>query len=362
MTKLNIGMIGAGFIGQLAHFTNFVEVPNCKMLALAEYKPELRRKVAARYDIPKTYASHLDLIADPEINAVVVVTPRAFTGPVVLDCLSAGKHVFSEKPMVGSAKQGKMLLDAAEAANVRYAVGYMKRFDAGVEAAKKMLDEILQTNSLGKILSVHATCYMGNSYCNPYGHLVTDEKPDYALSGWETAPDWLPQAYHQPFGAYLNTYSHVTNLLRYLFDETPSVEFVNLTGHAGQLAVLGFKNFLSTLETGKMSHNGWSEEIRITFADGELHLALPPALLRNIPAAVSLYKAGKTQEIVKPCIDWSWAFRRQAEAFVNDILENKPMLNSAEEAYQEIVLIESIWDAEMRRLGVEPKMKEQSAA
>src|SRR3990167_8399984 len=96
MTKLNIGMIGAGFIGQLAHLMNFVEVAKCNIQALAEYKPELRTKVAARYGIPKTYASHTDLLQDPEIDAVVVVTPRVFTGPVVLDCLNAGKHVLSE--------------------------------------------------------------------------------------------------------------------------------------------------------------------------------------------------------------------------------------------------------------------------
>lgn len=362
MTKLNIGMIGAGFIGQLAHFTNFVEVPNCNLLALAEYKPELRRKVAARYGIPKTYASHVELIADPEVDAVVVVTPRALTGPIVLDCLKAGKHVLSEKPMVGSAQYGKILLDAAKEAKVRYAVGYMKRFDAGVDVAKKILDETLQTGSLGNILSVHATCFMGNSYCNPYGHLVTDEKPDTSQIGWAIAPTWLGEEYHQPFGAYLNTYSHVTNLLRYLFDSMPSVEFVNLTEHAGQLAVLGFNGFLATLETGKMSHNGWSEEIKITFADGELHLCLPPALLRNVPGSVTVYKAGKTQEKVTPCIDWSWAFRRQAEAFVNDILQDKPMRNSAEEAYKELVLIESIWKAEMQRLGVKTQNREQSIA
>lgn len=360
MTKLNIGMIGAGFIGQLAHLMNFVEVANCKVLALAEYKPKLRSKVASRYDIPHTYPTHLELLEDPDVEAVVVVTPRAYTGPIVLDCLQAGKHVLSEKPMVGSSKQGKILLDAAKKNNVRYAVGYMKRFDEGVDAAKNALDAALQSGSLGSVLSVHATCFMGNSYCNPYGHVVTDEKVENRLEGWSIAPDWLPEKYHQPFGAYLNTYTHVTNLLRYLFDETPSVEYVNLTDHPGQLAVLGFNHFTATLQTGKMSHGGWSEEIRITFTDGEIVLNLPPALLRNIPASVEIYHAGATQEVVRPCINWSWAFRRQAESFVSDILAQKPMRNSAEEAYQEILLSEAIWQKEMQRLDI--KQSQEHAA
>lgn len=351
MTKLNIGMIGAGFIGQLAHLMNFIEVPNCKVQAVAEYKPELRKKVAARYDIPKTYATHTELLQDPEIDAVVVVTPRPFTGPIVLDCLNAGKHVLSEKPMVGCKEQGQRLLDAAIANNVKYAVGYMKRYDEGVEAAKKVLDDVLHTGSMGPILSVHAKCYMGNSYCNPYGHVVTQETIDNPMTGWSIAPKWLPEEYHQRFGAYLNTYSHVTNLLRYLFGANPSVEFVNLTQHAGQVVVLGFNHFLATFETGKMSHQGWSEEVRITFADGEINLFLPPALLRNIPASVEIYRAGKIQEQVRPYINWSWAFKRQAEAFVLDILEHRPMQNSAEEAFKDILLTESIWEAEMQRIN-----------
>lgn len=353
MKNLNIGMIGAGFIGQLAHLMNYIEIPSCRVQAVAEYKPLLREKVAARYDIPKTYASHHDLLNDPDVDAVVVVTPRAYTGPTVLDCLNAGKHVLSEKPMVGCVEQGKRLLAAARKHQVKYAVGYMKRFDEGVDAAKKYLDEALQTGCLGSILSVHATCYMGNSYCNPYGHVVTDEKAEYSLNGgWNIAPEWLLEDYHPRFGAYLNTYTHVTNLLRYLFNYSPSVEFVNLTDHPGQLVVLGFDQFLATLQTGKMSHGGWSEEIRITLTDGEIVIHMPPALLRNVPASVEIYYAGKRQEVVRPYVNWSWAFKRQAEHFVADVLEDRPMRNSAEEALNDVLLTEEIWRREMQRLGM----------
>lgn len=357
MTKLNIGMIGAGFIGQLAHLMNFVEIPDCKVYALAEFKPELRQKVAARYDIPKTYASHTALLQDPNVDAVVVVTPRPLTGPIVLDCLNAGKHVLSEKPMVGCSVQGKRLLDAAKANKVKYAVGYMKRYDEGVEVAKNALQAVLQDGTLGSILSVHATCYMGNSYCNPYGHVVTKETVEATQTGWKIAPEWLLEEHHQNYGAYLNTYSHVTNLLRYLFETTPTVEFVNLTDHPGQLVVLGFNDFLATLQTGKMSHRGWSEEVRITFTDGEIVLQLPPALLRNIPATVEIYRAGKIQEQIRPYINWSWAFKRQAEGFVSDILTQQPMRNSAEEAFEEILLTEQIWAREMQRLGLHTSME-----
>lgn len=357
MRKLKIGMIGAGFIGQLAHLMNFIELSNCQVVGLAEFKPVLREKVANRYRIPRTYASHTELLCDDTIEAVIVVTPRPLTGPVVLDCLRAGKHVLSEKPMAASAEQAELLLAAAEDNQVSYAVGYMKRYDEGVMYAKEVLQQVLASGKLGTIMSVHAKCYMGNSYCNAGGHVVTDEKIELSSTGWPIAPNWLPEMYHPRYSAYLNTHSHLSNLLRYLFNDTPSVEYVNLTANAGQLVVLNFKQCLAILETGKMSHQGWSEEVHIIFTDGEIHMQLPPALLKNVPAAVQIYNAGKTQEMIQPYFNWTWAFKRQAQAFVDDVLAQRPMLNSAAEAYQEILLIESIWQAELARLDKQPTLE-----
>jgi predicted dehydrogenase len=342
-------MIGAGFIGQLAHLMNYVEVRGCRVLALAEYRPDLRSRVAERYGIPRVYATHHELIADRDIEAVVVVTPRPHTAPVVLDCIEAGKHVISEKPMAGTSEQGRRLVDAAAARNVRYAVGYMKRYDEGVQIAKRLLDEAITTGGLGPVLYARAHCYMGESYANAYGHVVTDEKAVYPDAGWPTAPAWLPPDWHKPFASFVNTYSHNTNLLRFLFGKTPNVDYVSLQRQPGQLAVLDFGEFSATLETGRFSSRGWDEITEVYFADGRLTIRTPPALLRNVPATVELYQAGKVQNIVFPQPNWSWSFRRQAEAFVEDVLGGQQSLISGADALADLQLIEDMWRMELRR-------------
>jgi predicted dehydrogenase len=347
--KLRVGMIGAGFIGQLGHLMNYVEVRGCRVVALAEFRPELRRRVAERYGIARTYATHRELLKDPEVDAVVVVTPRAHTAPVVLDCIEAGKHVLSEKPMAGTSEQGQRLVDAARKRNVHYAVGYMKRHDEGVQAAKRLLDEAIKSGSLGPVLYARAHCYMGESYANADGHVVTEEKPDYAEAGWPTAPDWLPADWHRPFASFVNTYSHNTNLLRFLFNATPKIEYVSLTRQPGQLAVFDFGSFSATLETGRSSNRGWDEVTEVFFADGRLTLRTPPALLKNVPASVELYRAGKIQEVVSPQSTWTWSFRRQAQAFVDDILGKRESISSGADALQDLRLIEGMWRMEMRR-------------
>ena len=347
--KLHLGMIGAGFIGQLAHLMNYVEVRGCRVVALAEFRPELRRRVAERYGITRTYATHRELLKDAEVEAVVVVTPRAHTAPVVLNCIEAGKHVLSEKPMAGTSEQGQRLVDAARERKVHYAVGYMKRYDEGVQLAKHLLDEAIKSGSLGPALYARAHCYMGESYANADGHVVTEEKPDYADSGWPSAPEWLPADWHKPFASFINNYSHNTNLLRYLFGATPKVEYVSLARHPGQLAVFDFGTFSATLETGRTSNRSWDEVTEVFFADGRLTLRTPPALLKNVPASVELYRAGKIQEVVSPQPAWTWSFRRQAQAFVDDVLGKRDSLISGADALHDMRLIEDMWRMEMRR-------------
>lgn len=350
---LGVGMVGAGFIGQLAHLMNYVEVSGCRVVALAEYRPELRRRVAARYEIPRAYATHRELLEDDEVEAVVVVTPRPYTAPVVLDCLRAGRHVLSEKPMAGTSEQGRQLVACAAERGLHYVVGHMKRHDEGVQTAKRMLDEVLASGELGPVLFARAHCYMGESYCRADGHVTTPEKPEYADGGWPTAPDWVPTGHARAYAAFVNTYSHNTNLLRFLFGRTPDVSHARLSRPGGQIAVLDFGDFPASLETGRASSRGWDETTDIYFADGRLSLRTPPALQKNVPASVELYRAGTVQQVVSPQCEWTWSFRRQAEAFVADVLEGRPSLSPGSDALEDLRLIEAMWRADLSRSATE---------
>jgi predicted dehydrogenase len=342
--KLNVGFIGAGFIGQIAHIENFAQLNNCNMYALAEMRSELRAKVGQRYNFSKTYQQHEEMLADPDLDAVVVVVPRPYTASIVMDCIKAGKHVLSEKPMAGNFKSGLELVNAAERYGVHYCVGYMKRYDEGVIQAKKMLDDVLKTQIIGNILNVRAYCYMGESYCNAGGHETTQEQVNYNVKQGAIAPDHFNEDESLIFARYVNVYSHLTNLLQYLFEKKPNVEFFKYIRKDAHICVLNYDHYLATIETGEASNRQWDEGIEIQFEHGKLVVELPPALLRNVPAKVTLYKAGKQQEVIQPLVNWTWAFANQAKAFVNDIIENKPSVINAKHALKDLEVIEEFWE------------------
>lgn len=342
--RLKIGFVGAGFIGQLAHLDNFVQISDCQLVAIAERRTDLREQVAVKYGIAQTFACHEELLAKSDVDAIVVVTARPHTAAVVADCLKAGKHVLSEKPIAPDSDTASQLVRLAEQHNVYYCVGYMKRFDAGVVLARQKLAQLLQEQSLGKLLHVRASCYMGDSYCNANGYIQSEQPrlnmPDEA----DIAPEWLLEADKSQFARYVNVYSHVTNLLQLFFQKQPKVDFFNSLDPHAHTCILNYGQFLASLETGEVDKRDWQECIQFIFQKGIMTLELPPALLKNVPAKVLIEsKVGQEMRKSELQADWSWAFYNQAKQFVNDILCCNESLIDARYAVQDLQLIEQIW-------------------
>ncbi len=346
---VKLGIIGAGFMGQVGHLMNYVEVKNCEITALAEIRPELCSLVAKRYNIPQTYSSHTELLKHSDVDAVAIITMREMIGPIALDCLNAGKAVSTEKPMASSYLQAKKLVEAAEKKNLVYKVGYMRLFDEGVQKAKTLLDDLIATKELGNIIYARVHCFGGSGYCNIDGHIMTNEPRPLEGATWPGAPEWCPEDKKKFYNEYLNTYCHDLNLIRYLFGKDPKIGAVNFNHKAGRIAVLEFDSFIASFETGSYSFQGWDEKIEIFFEHGSMTIKTPPQMLRNLPAEIEIYKGKDIQTTVKPLAGWTWSFRRQAQAFIDDVQNGKAGLGSGQDALVDMQLIEEMW---MKASGV----------
>src|SRR5580658_9909950 len=99
MPSLNVGVIGLGRMGSLYARNLAQRVPHARLVAVADQNAELREQFGAELGGVKVYASHLDLIHDKDVEAVVVVTSTNTHKPVVMDAVASGKAIFCEKPM-----------------------------------------------------------------------------------------------------------------------------------------------------------------------------------------------------------------------------------------------------------------------
>ena len=150
---VRIGVIGTGMIGR-DHTRRIQQVlAGAEVVALSDYNPDAARAVQADLaPAAQVYEKGEDLIAAPEVDAVLVCSTGATHEPYVLAAIAAGKPVFCEKPLATTADGAKRIVDAEAAFGRRLVqVGFMRRYDAGYVALKAAVD-----SQIGAPIMVHA--------------------------------------------------------------------------------------------------------------------------------------------------------------------------------------------------------------
>jgi predicted dehydrogenase len=97
--KLRVGVLGCGPLAQAAHFEACVKARNAELFAICDVSEELLTRMTAAHRPQKTFADYEAMLADPEVDAVIIATSDDFHVPAATRALEAGKHVLCEKPL-----------------------------------------------------------------------------------------------------------------------------------------------------------------------------------------------------------------------------------------------------------------------
>jgi predicted dehydrogenase len=137
VTKIRIGLAGLGYWGpNLAR--NFDELAD--LAWLSDLSEENRARFAPRYPNARMTADFDELLADPELQAVVVATPVVTHHDLARRALLAGKHVFVEKPMAVQAAEAEELVALAEERELVLMPGHLLLYHPGVRKLKELVD------------------------------------------------------------------------------------------------------------------------------------------------------------------------------------------------------------------------------
>ena len=109
---IGVGVIGYGYWGPNL-VRNFAETPGARVAHVSDRRSERLAPLAARFPMAKTSTDAASLIADPEVDAVVIATPVETHFPLGMAALAAGKHVLIEKPFTSSSAEAATLIDEA---------------------------------------------------------------------------------------------------------------------------------------------------------------------------------------------------------------------------------------------------------
>ena len=138
---VQVGLVGLGRLGRIyaGHLAGTIH--ETRLTAVADPDPETFGFVAERWPETRCYRESQELIQDPSVEAVIIVSPTGTHRQIVEAALSSGKPVFCEKPLSVTLEDSNALRDLVENSKVLFQMGFMRRFDPGYAAAKARIEE-----------------------------------------------------------------------------------------------------------------------------------------------------------------------------------------------------------------------------
>ena len=212
--KLNIGVLGCGPIAQAGHFEACTKARNARLYAICDVAADLRDRMAATHGPEKSYADYAQMLADPVLDAVIIATSDAFHVQASVMALQAGKHVLCEKPLAIGLEEALALAKVVAGSGKVFQVGHMKRYDAGLQAAKQFID-----SEMGAMVALKAW------YCDStHRYAVTDAvQPLIIKSAQARKPAGDPKADLERY--YMLAHgSHLVDTARYFAGDIVAVQ------------------------------------------------------------------------------------------------------------------------------------------
>jgi len=151
-TKINLGLIGLGRLGQLYAEYLAYAVPQARLVAVADTDAARAGSIADAFGV-RQYTEPLALIDDRQVDAVAIVTPTRTHFDLVKAAAECKKAIFCEKPLSLSLAEAAEMKRVIERAGVFFQMGFMRRFDKGFSEAKKKIDG----GTIGKPVVFRAT-------------------------------------------------------------------------------------------------------------------------------------------------------------------------------------------------------------
>ncbi len=250
---LRVGVLGCGPIAQMAHLESVQKGRNVMLAAVCDRDEGLANRFGHQYDAETIHTDYDQMLADDGVDAVIIATSDAFHVPAARRALSAGKHVFCEKPLGVTVEEVEELRGDVESSGLVLQVGHMMRFDPGIQSAQAFV-----TDEMGEMLALKAW------YCDStHRYTMTDALQPLTWTGADSLrPDGDRKADLHRYNLLAHG-SHLVDLARYLGGPLRSVR-TRLNERYGAMCWFVDVDF----ERGAMGHLDLTFQVRMDWHEG----------------------------------------------------------------------------------------------
>jgi myo-inositol 2-dehydrogenase / D-chiro-inositol 1-dehydrogenase len=314
MNKLKIGIIGAGYIGGV-HAGLLARDDRASVTAVYDIAAE--RAVRLAGSVGATVSDSAEQLID-KVDAVYITTPNSKHTALALTALSAGKHVFCEKPMATSLTDARAVLDTAVQSKSVFQMGHNRRFAPVYAMLKQMIIE-------------------GSA---PHSAHVKMNRGELIKPQWVADP--------QITGGFLyETTIHMFDMMRFLFGEVTEMSALGSSHEYPEVddfsVLLGFANGLhATL--GSSADASWLfpfERVEVfchhqTITTREMESIIRSEGLEGGHVAMTMHQLSKEEK---------WGYAQEDRAFIDSILEGRAAIVTALDGYKSVELVDACYRA-----------------
>jgi len=301
MKKLGVAVLGVGFWGR-NHARVFNELPNTELVAVCDMDSERAQIVAEKFSV-EAYTNSRKLLKQKDVEAVSICTWSTNLAIETAKALKTEKHVLVEKPMASTLRQAKKIVDLAGRKERHLMVGFLERFNPGVQRFKVALEK----GEIGTLVSATAR----------------------RVTKW---PERIGDV-----GVVKDTAIHDIDIMRHLFAEEPTAVYAK----AGNLKHARFEDYAQIMLSFRSGKTAFIEanwltpyKIRSLIATGSEAIMS----LNYLTQEITIETAGQT---LTPRYEWEEPLKLELQHFASCILNNEEPLVTGVDGLKALVIAEA---------------------
>ena len=357
---LRVAVVGCGGIAQMMHLPTLAERPDLfSIVGLADIDRRTLDAVGARYHVERRTSDHRELVAQPDVDAVLVLA-SGLHREFVLAALDAGKHLFVEKPLGFSLAETEEIARAAKRSGCLLQVGYHKRFDPAYRRARVEVQRLRGLRFVDvTVLHPDEDPYRRHHALLPVRPpgTMTEDAIDAQVARETSAGDMrprldanvgadAPQSVRVALFVQLTSLIHDVNLLRGILGEPEEVLWAHtwrgglaqtsLSRFAGDVRVL-----MSWISVPGLAN--YEETVRFVGPERRVTLTFPSPYLRHAPTALAIERMdGESHVVERHTVSYEEAFREELHEFHAAVRSGRPADPGVDEAVGDLKWIEAI--------------------
>jgi len=332
MQRLRVGIVGCGEVTQVMHLPSLNQLAQLfAATALCDVSETVLQVVGEQWRVAKRYHEYHDLLAQDDVDAVLIANPDAYHAAVALAVIAAGKHVLIEKPMCMTLAEADEITAAQERAGVVVQVGYMRRYAPAFVEAVRMIPELgeIRLARVHDVLGQNALFVGGTSRVVRGDDVPADliaagqrRRGERITEAIGAAPPELQRAY----GLMLGLSAHDLSAMRELLGMPRRVLYAaQRQGGLYLSAAFDYGAYVCHYETGIDTIPRFDAHLEVYGNERVLRVQYDTPYVRNLPIRLHVTEANGRGGVVEREEHPAWGdpFVAEWQAFYENVVERR---------------------------------------